>query len=50
LAERAYRFLVLLPPKAAPARLPHAATRVTADIDVQRRSLAADDALAAGAV
>jgi hypothetical protein len=47
LAERPYRSLILLPPKAAPA--PQAVAPVTTDIDVQRRSLAAYDALAAGA-
>jgi transposase len=47
LAERAYRSLVLLPPKAAPA--PQVAAPVAADTQVQRRSLAAYDALAAGA-
>ena len=49
LAERPYRSLILLPPKAAPAPAPQAAAPVTTDIDVQRRSLAAYDALAAGA-
>jgi len=47
LAERAYRSLVLLPPKAAP--VPEAAAPAAADTQVQRRSLAAYDALAAGA-
>jgi len=49
LAERAYRSLVLLPPKAVPAPAAQAAAPVAADVDVQRRSLALYDVLAAGA-
>jgi transposase len=50
LAERPYRSLILLPQplKAAPAPAPPAAAPA-AEIDVQRRSLAMYDALAAGA-
>ena len=49
LAERAYRSLVLLPPKKAPAPAAQPVESVQAEIHVERRSLAAYAALAAGA-
>lgn len=49
LAERGYRSLVLLPPKAAPAPAAQPTAPAQAEIHVERRSLAAYAALAAGA-
>ena len=49
LAERPYRSLILVPKKAARAPVPEAPVPAKVEVQVERRSLAAYAALAAGA-